>query len=308
MTRIHGEFHDLFRGRRDAYGTLKGGVVRTAVTHEDYTAHLEGRVSIGVFPMLDDNTTWFGVIDLDEPNFELAQEMRQYLAWPSWLERSRSGNAHVWFFFDQPCPAWAVRGMLRNITQAFGRPEVEVFPKQDALREGMVGNYINLPYFGAERPFVEPRFAGWFVVERDLAIHRAYADRIDPAAWTARARLLGAKPPQEREATSEWGAQPTLHECAAYIIERRHENPLRRGARHVVLFNVAKQLLNWREVSQIEAFNWLRDLNEAAEAPISHTELQRLFDNAREGRYTSTGCDEPQMIDYVSPDCPIAHG
>jgi hypothetical protein len=303
-------FYDLFQGRTDAYGTLKGGVVREELTKYEYESHLAGNYSIGVFPMMDDNRVWFGAIDLDEPNFKLAHLLQRMLLGEAFIERSRSGNAHVWVFFDAPCPAWAVRAVLRNATEAVGRPEVEVFPKQDRLREGMVGNYINLPYFGEDRPFVEVEEETSTAVAylSHYGIDRAYHARQEPDEWVKRARLVGGKPPEEREATAEWGTQPVLHECAAYIIENREKNPLQRGSRHVVLFNVAKQLLNWREVSQTEAYRWLQDLNDAAEAPVAETELRRLFDNAREGRWTSTGCDEPQMLPYVHPDCPIAHG
>lgn len=82
-------FAELFRGRTDAYGTNKGGVVRDVVMQEDYEHHLIGDVAIGIFPMLDDNTVWFGAIDLDEPNFELANKLRTL------IPGMKIGRAHV---------------------------------------------------------------------------------------------------------------------------------------------------------------------------------------------------------------------
>jgi hypothetical protein len=143
---------DLFRGRTDAFGTDAGPVERRPLTPAAYTAHLAGDMGIGIFPMLDDNTVWFAAIDLDEPNFELARTMQKLIPGQSWIERSRSGNAHIWVFFERPAEAWAVRTILRGATESVGRPDVEIFPKQDGLREGGVGNYINLPYFGDTRP------------------------------------------------------------------------------------------------------------------------------------------------------------
>jgi hypothetical protein len=179
---------------------------------------------MGIFPMLDDNTVWFGAVDLDEPNFELARQMQTLIPGASWLERSRSGNAHVWVFFEQPAPAWAVRAVLRGATQAVGRPDVEVFPKQDRLREGMVGNYINLPLFGDERPILESGPGDpekWWEWEKRTVLEMMYDKRQDPAAWERRARALGAVPPSEREATAEWGTQANLHRCADYIMRHR---------------------------------------------------------------------------------------
>ena len=153
----------LFSGRTIAYGLGRGGVVRLAPDADPailwpalYGAHLDGVEPIGVFPIREDNTVLFAAIDLDEPDFELASAFQSLLPGRTWLERSRSGNAHVWVFFDRSCEAWVARGVLKSATEALGRPDVEIFPKQDRLPLALegddppVGNYINLPYFGVE--------------------------------------------------------------------------------------------------------------------------------------------------------------
>jgi hypothetical protein len=39
------------------------------------------------------------------------------------------------------------------VVRLLGLPnDVEIFPKQDALGDGELGNWINLPYFGGDRP------------------------------------------------------------------------------------------------------------------------------------------------------------
>lgn len=298
-------FAELFRGRTDAYGTNAGGVEHVPVTIAHYGVHLKGECPIGIFPILDDNTVWFGAIDLDRPDFELAQKMQTLIPGASWVERSRSGNAHIWVFFDSPAPAWAVRVVLSGATQAVGHPEVEVFPKQDMLKPGMVGNYINLPLFGDKRPILVA--SGAMSPTPSTAVELMYKHRQDPAAWERRARALGGVPPAERERTSEWGTQPNPHICAGYIIKGRFDRPLQAGHRHVVLFNLAVQLLNWRECSEHEAWNWVQLVNLDSPRPIPPSELERLFENARDGQWTRTGCDDPVMFPYVHPDCPIAH-
>jgi hypothetical protein len=307
-------FAALVAGRTDAWGLGSGGVVRKPLTVDHYQAHLAGAdPGLGVFPMLDDNTVRFAAIDLDEPNFDLARNMQRLVPGSSWVERSRSGNAHVWVFFDSPCPAWVARGILRNATEALGRSEVEVFPKQDRLREGMVGNYINLPYHGFTRPILaRPLPESTHLLELPLThfLHVAQQRRTDPASWERRARAMGLTPPQDRP-DAEWGTQPQIHECALYIAERAISGvaKINTGSRHQVLFRVACMYLNYRDWSSDEAYQALVDLNFAGVTPpLPYSELNALFQNAVNGRYTSTGCDDPLMATYVRPDCPIATG
>lgn len=299
-------FHKLFFGRQDAMGTGAGPVERHAVTQEHYRQHLHGDAKgIGIFPMLDSEAVHFAAIDLDEPNFELARTLQKLIPGESFIERSRSGNAHVWVFFAEPCPAWAVRAVLRGATEAIGRRDIEIFPKQDSLRPGMLGNYINLPYHGSARPVLDGEGQEMPV---GLFVSNAVASRQDPKAWISRARVLGATPPAERIKGSEFGEAPVLHSCAEHIIANRETNPLRPGHRAVVLFNLARQLLNYREMTVDEARHWVHEVNRAGERPMTEQEVDRQFENALAGRYTSTGCDDPVMAPYVSSDCPIARG
>jgi hypothetical protein len=300
------KFSQLFAGRTDALGFGEGRVEKRPVTLRDYISHLEGDGNgIGIFPMRDDNTVLFSAIDLDEPNFALATTLRTLIPGESYVERSRSGNAHVWVFFSRACPAWAARGVLRGALDAVGRTEVEVFPKQDRLREDMVGNYINLPYHGTDRPVLWDDGSD---MPQEEFIKLAGNGLQDPDAWERRARRLGYEPPEEREATAEWGTSPKLHMCAEHIIAHREDNPVTSGHRHQVLFHLACQLLNYSEFSQGEAWHYVQQVNAAGAPPLPANELQRMFDNAVDGRFTFTGCDDPVMQPYVHPDCPIAGG
>ena len=292
-------FMALFEGRTDAWGTGRGEVKRGTVTPSLYEQHIAGvGEGLGVFPLLDDATVNFAVIDLDEPDFRAARDMQDLLPGVTWLEESRSGNAHVWAFFDSPCEAWVARGLMREATIAIDRPRVEVFPKQDRLLEGMVGNYINLPYFGNTRPMLDADSCTEFV-------ERANALRNDPESWRKRARFMGLAAPEERERTSQFGDQAQLHACAEHIIAHRFDNPIREGHRNTVYFNVAKQLLNWKELDENEAWDLLVELEGASPDRIPEKELRRLFNNASRGEWVSTGCDDPLMGPYILDDCPI---
>lgn len=290
-------FANLFAGRTDARGLGKKGVARQAVTINDYGRHMTGRKEpLGIFPVRDDNTVLFAAVDLDEPDLALATMIQSLIPGPAYIEESPSGNYHVWCFFPEPVEAWVARAVLRAVTESVGHPEIEVFPKQEQLKEGQVGNYIQLPYFG-DRTNIEGRTLDDFleVVEKN-----------DPWTWETRAHRV-AKPPSERE-HREHGTGKTLHRCATYIIEHREDNPVLEGGRSVVYFNLAKMLLDYEQFDEEEAFYYLNMVNNASPEPLDAGELQRTFNNALTGGYTSFGCDEPLMAPYVDPDCPILKG
>lgn len=302
-----GQFAELFKGREDAWGTGKGAVVRGSLRETHYASHLAGwQPGLGIFPLLDDGTIHFAAVDLDEPNFEVAYTIKELLPGTTFVERSRSGNFHVWSFFDEPIEAWIPRGLMKAAAEATGRTSVEIFPKQDRLLPGMVGNYINLPYHGTERPFV----GGGPGAEYSISEFLSLAKRNSAAMWRKRAGILGLNPAKAEGRRRDQGTSPTLHMCAEKIIaEALHgDNPIREGHRHIVFFNLAKQLLDWSEIDDEEAFDYLVEVNEASPEPLRPRDLLRAFTNAKRGGYTSTGCDNPVMSPYVHPDCPIAHG
>lgn len=300
------QFMELFDGLPDAYGTGRGGWVHRPLTGEDVAEHLQGGgTGVGVAPLRRDGTVRFAAIDLDKPDFDAARLMERLLPGRTWLERSRSGNAHVWAFFAAPCEAWVARGLMRAATEAAGERGTEVFPKRDQLMPGMLGNYINLPYHGSERPMIDtegrPFAVDWFL---PLALE----GRIDPEEWRRKAISMGLTSPEDRVRTAEYGQRATAHVCLAHIFQHAEDTPIVSGHRNVVYFNVAKMLLNWAALSDEDAWEHLVDLESRSPDRIPPQELRRIFENARRGQYTSTGCDDPLMAPFVSPDCAVAHG
>jgi hypothetical protein len=164
------KFADLFHGRLDAYGTDEGGCEKVV---EGYTeagwskvgeylrridGHLQGTKPMGVYPLQDDLTVWWGCTDLDngEADLEHALNLRTLLeagGVNAWVERSRSKGFHVWTFASQPIPADIMRNALLAAHQRLGIPAKEVNPKQvsmEGLKRGY-GNYVRLPYPGADK-------------------------------------------------------------------------------------------------------------------------------------------------------------
>ena len=76
--------------------------------------HLLGKETVGVYPLLPDETCWFLAADFDKKTWEYDSlaflETCQELNVPAALERSRSGKGgHIWIFFDRALPAITAR-------------------------------------------------------------------------------------------------------------------------------------------------------------------------------------------------------
>ena len=121
--------------------------------------HLRGNIVVGMYPMLPDETCFFLAIDFDDGNWQkdisALRIVCEEFNIPSATERSRSGNGgHLWFFFKNSIPALLARKLGTAIlTYAMSqRHEIKfksydrLFPSQDTLPKGGLGNLIALPF------------------------------------------------------------------------------------------------------------------------------------------------------------------
>ncbi|MFN0105856.1 MAG: TOTE conflict system archaeo-eukaryotic primase domain-containing protein [Bryobacteraceae bacterium] len=184
-------FRSLFRGREDVYAVRweradgrKGYMPRSerdwhaynAARPEDkervdretrkyfllddqaVRAHLQGKLTIGIYPLLKEETCWFLAADFDKASWRedtesFLQTCSKYGV-PAYREVSRSGNgAHIWIFFTQNVPASLARRLgAFLLTQTMeGRHQIGIdsydrlFPNQDTMPKGGFGNLIALP-------------------------------------------------------------------------------------------------------------------------------------------------------------------
>src|SRR5207302_2868549 len=120
--------------------------------------HLLGKETIGVYPLLTDETCWFLAADFDKTTWEYDSlaflETCQELNVPAALECSRSGKGgHIWIFFDRALPAITARKLgCVLLTRTMERRHQlgldsydRFFPSQDTLPKGGFGNLIALP-------------------------------------------------------------------------------------------------------------------------------------------------------------------
>ncbi len=143
-------------------GTFQNYLHKTylPLTDNEFQKHLNGIQQIGVYPLLQDNTSWFLVADFDKQNWKV--EAVNFLNAckeeniPAYLERSRSGNGgHVWMFFEKPYVAIRSRKIFITILEESGIFSMfdknssfdRLFPNQDFLSGKGLGNLIALPFF-----------------------------------------------------------------------------------------------------------------------------------------------------------------
>ena len=128
------------------------------LTEQAIYKHLTGDSTIGVYPMLPDETCHFLAADFDEAEWKsdalaFSQSCRE-LGVPAVLEISRSGNgAHVWIFFSEPILARVARrlgaAIISHTCSRSRQLEMKsydrLFPNQDNMPKGGFGNLIALP-------------------------------------------------------------------------------------------------------------------------------------------------------------------
>ena len=167
------EFAQLFAGLRKAYGSFvseEGNGIgkekgRYRIISEDiddlrlqelWKNHLEGKSSLGIIPITENNTCTWGAIDIDQyplNHSDLVTKLIQTNELPFVVARSKSGGAHVYVFLSEPVSCAIVQHKLKDIASVLGYATAEIFPKQTKLllEKGDRGSTLNMPYFGGKR-------------------------------------------------------------------------------------------------------------------------------------------------------------
>jgi superfamily II DNA or RNA helicase len=128
------------------------------LTNKVIENHFDGKITVGIYPLLKDDKCAFLAIDFDKGSwFEDSAafiETCRLIGVPAVLERSRSGNGgHIWIFFSEVVPAAKARNLgCYLLTQTMSRRYQlgmdsydRLFPNQDTVPKGGFGNLIALP-------------------------------------------------------------------------------------------------------------------------------------------------------------------
>ncbi|MBU0569396.1 DEAD/DEAH box helicase, partial [Patescibacteria group bacterium] len=156
-TDVYAKFWTNLENSKSGYAPVYNLKTKSALDGSIIQSHLNGRETIGVYPLFPDNTCSFLAIDFDKSSWlensvslaEVAQECKI----PCYVEKSKSGNgSHVWFFFDQLIPTYKARAwgkiLLKKAKLSNNSAYDRMFPSQDEHSGKGFGNLICLPLQG----------------------------------------------------------------------------------------------------------------------------------------------------------------
>ena len=175
-------FQSLFIARKDVYaqywvsrdGTKKGYSPRTyTFKGKDYIPisnlivqqHLEGKIRLGTYAIINQTMTKFLVLDLDKASFvedaRAINEVCKELQITPLFEISKSGNGiHIWFFFETLVRASSVRKLgdilltkAMDLGSGIDMSSYDrMFPNQDFVAPDALGNLVALPlHYGSRK-------------------------------------------------------------------------------------------------------------------------------------------------------------
>lgn len=154
LGRAHGVYTVKKTSTKDKKVSGSAATRLEPVTDELWQKHLSGEQGIGIIPINDDGVSFFGAIDVDVYPLNLTELEAKVneLALPLVVCRTKSGGAHLYVFIKDGIDSGKLRKKLGEWSYLLGHPGCEIFPKQSKLAsENDVGNWINMPYFDAEK-------------------------------------------------------------------------------------------------------------------------------------------------------------
>lgn len=193
-------------------------------------SHLRGKYVIGIYPMNLDETCHFLAMDFDKEGWQndigTVRQMCETFEIPFAIERSRSGNGgHVWFFFKEPIQASIARKFGASLlTKSMEKRHKisfhsydRLFPNQDTMPKGGLGNLIALPLQKSVREnnnsvFVDEHFQPY----KDQWAFLCTVDRLSEKeiglliSNLSKGNELGVLKKQETDKKKPWIRQPVV--------------------------------------------------------------------------------------------------
>jgi len=188
-------------------GVAHGSREYLPLTLDILASHLTGDIDLGLYPLLDGDRCWWLAADFDGSAAMLDAlsylKAARAVGAPVALEVSRSGQgAHAWLFFTSPVAAATARqvgtGLLREAIALRGRMDLSsydrLFPSQDVLPNGGVGNLIAAPLQGRCRRRGATVFLDTSTLEPhdDQWAYLSSLGRLSPREVTRLAQRLGS--------------------------------------------------------------------------------------------------------------------
>lgn len=314
-------FSRCFHGLTHTYGTYspttgRSWQVKAPVIRQTVLRHLQGKQPYGVY-LLQNRLTSAIAADFDDhdanPPLDFLRRLRHY-GIPAYMERSKSKGYHVWVFFKAPGEdSGKARALFLSVLEEIGHPRTEVFPKQNTIDvdAGEVGNFINAPLFGALVP------KGRTVFLDHTGGLRPYPDqwevlkgieRVSPAQLDGFIELNGLETPsvggEESETLGIYRSVSGMPPCARHMLEAGV-----RDFQRVSCFRLAVELRRVGmpyDLAVDVLIPWARkNRPPAGKRVITETEVKAQTAAAYLKHYRGHGCDEPAVVPYCDPGCPL---
>jgi hypothetical protein len=283
----HGQ-HELF-SKPDENGKIKGNAktIGRGAGQQEYKVHLYGEgTSLGLIPLISDNSCHFGAIDIDikgeaklhETVEELESRVRKFEL-PLVVCRSKSGGAHLYLFGSHPISAKILQTKLTEFAALLGYAGTEVFPKQVMrVNDADLGNWINIPYYGSLSEGGTTRHA------IRLGKHITNLEDFCTYAETMRVSQRELQDVVVKLSTDFSDGPPCLQHLATFGLEE--------GGRNTALTNVAiyykkKFPEDWQDL--LNKFNY-----DHCKPSLSQSELSQIGKNVSRKDYFYT-CKQPPL-------------
>jgi len=287
------EIMKLFVHRRDVYAVqVKSGdqyiyVPKYEVlTENEIQRHLDGKITLGVYALNEDNTVKWLCFDIDHAHVEKPEEACRIIAekcvaqfGEEVVRIEESGtphNFHVWVFFEEPIQAVYARSLGLQILEGLGKG-IEMFPKQTTLTGKHLGNLVKLPLglHGKSGKWSKMNIEGIKPCTVDVTKIEAPTAK----GFEEKLRLEGYK-----------GKDPN---CIEKI-----KRGVKEGARNNSGIIYASYLMNFRQLKPDHGYYIFRLWNLKNKPRLTDEELRAIFQQAVTGGYIF-GCGH----DYVKEFC-----
>ncbi|MGD8836317.1 MAG: DEAD/DEAH box helicase family protein [Desulfobacteraceae bacterium] len=278
--------------------------------------HLRGNTIVGIYPMLPDETCCFLAMDFDEADWlkdvsavwDVCNEFKIPLA----IERSRSGaGGHAWFFFENPISAVLARkfGTALLTCTMDRRHEIKfqsydrLFPSQDTMPKGGMGNLIALPLQKTAREksnseFVDDNFNSYSDQWRFLSsIQRISENRLeDLVSVLSHGNELGNLKVDEEE-EKPWETQHPIKALEKDDFPDRLEI-VKANMLFVPKAGISQRALN--RLKRLASFkNPMFYRQQAMRLPTyGHSRVISCADETKEYLFLPRGC-EPELLDEL---------
>ena len=283
LDRAHGRY--MLEQSTDKNGKQKGKAttLRSPYTITHWEKHVDGKEGLGIIPITDNGTCWWGCIDIDKYPLDLEELEKKVVKeeFPFLLVRSKSGGCHLTVFFEEEQPCVEVVTKMQEAAAILGYTGSEIYPKQTKLANSQdVGNWLNMPYFDA---LSTDRFCVRNNTSLSLEEFLDYAES---------KKLRSVEEFVVHQKSEEFSDGPPC-------LQTLQRQGIGEGGRNTALFNIGVYLRLKHES------NWEQHVDEANRTlinpPLGYREVASLVKSLEKKTYAFT-CNTPPIMNFCNRD------